>query len=141
MPTAPSCREHCAVEDAPLVQGTKALLGVALERDRVVCESRLKLSRLIFADFALRPVGRNVQRQYRSRRDDRPARHHAEVLSLTGDSHRTRASREPLPRTTAPANRASTLRNSLLERLSTRRMAGTTLTLWQPVSLSLTMSG
>lgn len=46
-----------------------------------------------------------------------------------------------LPRTTAPANRASTLRNSLLERLSTRRIAGTTLTLWQPVSLSLTMSG
>jgi len=46
-----------------------------------------------------------------------------------------------LPRTTAPANRASTLRNSLRERLSTRRMAGTTLTLWQPVSLSLTMSG
>jgi hypothetical protein len=59
-------------------------------------ESRLKLSRLIFADFALRPVGRNVQRQRRRRRDDRPARHHAEVLTLTGDSYRTRASRELL---------------------------------------------
>jgi hypothetical protein len=76
----PGNRER-AVEDAPLVQRTEALLGVALERDHVVYESRLKLSRLIFADFALRP-----------------ARHHAEVLTLTltGDSYRTRASRELL---------------------------------------------
>jgi hypothetical protein len=47
------CRavEYPAVEDVPLVQGPEALLGAVLERDHVIYESRLELSRLIFADF------------------------------------------------------------------------------------------
>jgi hypothetical protein len=41
----------CALESVQLVRGPEALLGHVLERDHVVYESRLELSRLIFADF------------------------------------------------------------------------------------------